>query len=121
MPPALAAGAGRLLLATATGGRFVPDGVLRVDADLTTRAVAGSPRLVNSTALPAQEQMMAGDPGGLPVLALWLQALLVTTLAATWARQRWGRAKAWVVFLPPLMLVCLSTSAEAARLLPNLL
>ena len=121
VPPPGPPGEARLLLATATGGRFMPSGVLRVDADLAAPGVAGPRRLVSSATLPAPEQMMAGDPSHLPELVLWLQALIVVTLAATWAWQRWGRAKAWVVFLSPLLIVGLSASAEAARLLPNLL
>ena len=65
--------------------------------------------------------MMAADTRTLWALALWLQALIVVVLGATWAWHRWGRARAWVVFLPLLLLVGLYTSGEAARLLPNLL
>jgi len=114
-------GAGRLLLATAAGTRFMPSGVLRVDADLAIPAVSGPGGRVNSASLPPAEQMMAGDPGSLGALVLWLQALVVVTFGATWAWHQWGRAKAWIVCLPPLLLVGLSASAEAAHLLPNLL
>ena len=64
---------------------------------------------------------MAGDSRTLRTLALWLQALIVLTVGAVWAWHRWGRAQAWVVFLPPLLLVGLFASGEAIRLLPNLL
>jgi len=121
VPAPLAVGAGRLLLATAAGTRFMPSGVLRVDADLAVAAVSGPARQVTSASLPAAEQMMAGDPGSLGTLVLWLQALVIVTFAATWAWHQWGRAKAWIVCLPPLLLVGLSASAEAAHLLPNLL
>jgi len=120
VPAPPSAAGGRLILATAAGRPFMPSGVLRVDAELAA-AVPGPARLLDSSTLPASEQMMAGDPGTLWALALWLQGLLAVLLAATFAWHRWGRAKAWVVFLPPLVLVGLATSGEAARLLPNLL
>ena len=64
---------------------------------------------------------MAGDATTLWALALWLQALIALSLGVVWAWHRWGRAQAWVVFLPPMLLVGLSAAGEAARLLPNLL
>lgn len=114
-------GDGRLLIATAAGRPFMPEGVLRVDAELETTAVGGAAPLVGSGGLPQSEQMMAGDSNTLWALALWLQLLTLVALAAVWAWHRWGRAKAWVVFLPPLLLVGISTAGEAARLMPNLL
>ena len=47
--------------------------------------------------------------------------LILIALGAVWAWHRWGRAQAWVVFLPPLMLVGILVSNQAARVLPNLL
>ncbi len=120
VPPPAAPGSGRLLLATAAGRPYLPDGVLRVDAQLAGDAVLGPARLLTATELPAEEQMMAGDAGTLWALALWLQALIALALGAVWAWHRWGRAQAWVVFLPPLLLVGLSASGEVARVLPNL-
>ena len=121
VPAALKAASGRLLLVTAAGRPFMPSGVLRVDADLASAALPGPRRLVDSQTLPAAEQIMGADTGTLWALALWLQALIAVVLGATWAWNRLGRAKAWVVFLPPLLLVGLLASGEAARLLPNLL
>jgi sortase A len=119
VPPA--AGTARLSLATAAGTPFLPSGVVRVDADLEGDAVVGPARIVNATTLPAEERVMAGDARTLWVLALWLQALILLSLAAVWVWHRWGRAQAWVVFLPPLILVGMFASGEAARLMPNLL
>ena len=121
VPAPAGAGKGRLLLVTASGRPYLPDGVLRVDADLVTPAVGGARPAVASTALPGSEQIMGADTSTLWALALWLQALIVVALGAIWAWHRWGRAQAWVVFLPPLLLIGLAVSGEAARLLPNLL
>jgi sortase A len=120
VPERLEPGMGRLLLATADGLPFLPDGVVRVDADLDGEAVGGPARLIGVSELPAEEQIMGDDARTLWALALWLQALLAVALGAVWAWHRWGRAQAWVVFLPPLLLVGLLASDEAARLLPNL-
>lgn len=121
VPPALKAGAGRLLLATSAGSLFVPSGVLRVDADLTTTALPGPARLVSSQSLPSSEQLMGTDSSTLWALALWLQALIAAALGSLWAWHRWGRAQTWIVFLPLLLLLGLAAAEEAARLLPNLL
>lgn len=121
VPAPVAVGKGRLLLATAAGRPFMPGGVLRVDADLESASVGGTSALLASASLPASEQMMGADTSTLWALALWLQLLTVLAVAAVWGWHRWGRARAWVVFLPPLLLVGLSASGEAARLMPNLL
>jgi sortase A len=121
VPPAPEAGTSRLMLATADGSPFLPDGVLRVDAELTGVPVGGAARLVTAATLPAAEQFMGADTSTLWALALWLQLLTLLSLGAVWAWHRWGHAQAWIVFLPPVLLVGLATSGEVARLLPNLL
>ena len=121
MPAAVKAGSGRLILATAAGRPFVPSDVLWVDADLSKPALAPSAGRIPTTALPSADKPMAADTSTLWTLALWLQALIVVVLGGIWAWHRWGRAKAWIVFLPPLLLVGLEAAGEAAKLLPNLL
>lgn len=120
-PPAPKTGTARLLLVTAAGRAFLPEGVLRVDAELDGDAVVGPARLISATGLPAAERVMAGDSQTLWVLAFWLQALIAVSIAVVWSWHRWGRAQTWVVLFPPLLLVGLSASGEVARLLPNLL
>ena len=63
---------------------------------------------------------MAGDPSTLWALALWMIALTGLATGAAWAWHRWGRLQAWIACFPPLLLVGLAASGEAARLLPNL-
>lgn len=121
VPPAPEAGASRLLLATAGGRPYLPDGILRVDAEMTGVPVVGAARLVTAAGLPASEEFMGADTSTLWALALWIQLLILLSLGAVWAWHRWGHAQAWIVFLPPLLLVGLATSGEVARLLPNLL
>ena len=121
VPVPLKSGTGRLLLVTADGRPFMPSGVLRVDADLKGEADAGSGPRIASAMLPASEQIMGASTSSLWALALWIQALIVTLIGGAWAWHRWGRVQAWVVGLPPMMLIGLSASGEVARLLPNLL
>jgi hypothetical protein len=115
------AGEGRLLLATADGSPFVPNGVLRVDAELDADASGGSSLLIGPGGLPDREDFMGSDTDTLYALVLWLQVLVALAAAAIWAWHRWNRTKTWVVFLPPLLLAGLFVSNEAARLMPNLL
>ena len=113
-------GASRLLLATADGRPFLPEGVVRVDADLDGAAVGGPERIVAASDLGTDEQLMAGDAGTLWALVLWLQVLIALCLGTVWSWRQWGRAQTWVVCAPPVILVALAASGEVARLLPNL-
>lgn len=121
VPPAPAGGTARLTLVTAAGSNLLPSGLLRVDAELTGTAVGGPARLIAASALPDEERAMAGQTDTLWALALWLQALVMLSVALVWGWLRWGRLQAWIVFVPPLALVGLSASGELAKLLPNLL
>lgn len=112
---------GRLVLATAAGRPLLPQGVLRVDAELRDEAQPGPRRLVTGASLPAAEELLGSDTSRLWTLTLWLQALAALAVGAVWAWHRWGRAQAWVVFVPPLLVVSLYVSDHVAQLLPNLL
>jgi len=120
VPPPPAADGSRLVLVSAAGRAFLPNGVIRVDADLIGPATGGPSRAVTSAGLAVEEGTMASDPSTLWALALWLIALIALGAGSAWAWHRWGRAQAWVVCFPPLLLVGLAASGEAARLLPNL-
>ena len=120
-PPALESGQGRLLLITADGRPYLPDGVLRVDAKLTSTALSAGKVPVTAKTLPPSEAIMASDTTTLWALALAMQALVLVTVAFVWAWHRWGRAKAWIVGFPLLLLVGLLVADQVARLLPNLL
>lgn len=120
-PAARAAGAGRLVLATADGAPFLPSGLLVVDAELVIPAVGGSAPRVSPAGLSAAERPMAIDTSTLWRLLLWLQALVAVALAGVWSWHRWHRAKTWIVFVPPFLLVGLFVAGEATNLLPNLL
>jgi len=117
--PPLPAGEGRLTLETALGSPFVPSGVLRVDARLTS-AVQPTPALLNLGALPAQERALGTDPDALLPLFLCLLGLIAIAAGAVIAWQHWGRWQAWIVFGPLILTVGLFTADQVTGLLPNL-
>jgi sortase A len=115
-PPPVAAGHGRLILATADGILFWPSGVLHVDADLVTPTQPTSPPILSAATLPSAEQALSIDPSAWFPLVLWLGAALIT-----WARTRWGRWQVWIVAVPVLGFLGLSVADQASRLLLNLM
>lgn len=120
-PPALAQGKGRMTLVTADGDPFVPQDILRVDADLVSPAQPAPARKFGAASLPPAEAALATDAGAWTPLMLWGQALLLATLAITYLRTRWGGWQAWIVGAPVLLALGLAIADQAARLLPNLL
>ncbi|MGY4742996.1 sortase [Streptomyces sp. ATMOS53] len=115
------AGRGRLVLVTATGPRFMPAGVLRVDADLVSAPFQTPAAVIRSGTLPDSEEPLA-RPAGVPwPLVMWLQALLLASVAAVWAWHRWGRHQTWIVFAPVVAVLGLQVATRTTELLPNLL
>jgi len=120
-PPPLRSGRGRLLLVSAAGPSYIPSQLLRVDADLDSPALRAPPAVITSSALPADERTLGADTTTLWRLAFWLEGLIAVAVGIVWSWHRWGRPQTWLVFFPLTALVGLFASAEAARLLPNLL
>ncbi|MEU3521014.1 sortase [Streptomyces sp. NPDC006654] len=120
-PTALAAGKSRIVLITATGPRFMPSGVLRVDADLVSAPFQTPPAVIRAGTLPSSEEPLA-RPSGVPwPLVMWLQALLLAAVAAVWTWHRWGRHQTWIVFAPVVAVLGLQVATLTTELLPNLL
>ncbi|MEU6220424.1 sortase [Streptomyces sp. NPDC047022] len=120
-PDTLAAGKGRLVLVTATGPGYMPGGVLRVDADLVSAPFQTPAATIRPGTLPDSEQPLA-SPGGVPwPLVMWLQALLLASVAAVWTWHRWGRHQTWIVFAPVVLVLGLQVATRTTTLLPNLL
>lgn len=119
-PAPLAAGGGRLILATADGPAFWPSGTLWVDADLTSTAQP-SPPLLPSTALTPAEHAMAADSSAWLPLMLWGQALVIAAAGIAWLRARWGRWQTWIVAVGVIGFLGVAVAGAAARLLPNLM
>ncbi|MEY9962013.1 sortase A [Streptacidiphilus sp. MAP12-16] len=121
LPPAPADGKGRLILVTADGPAFMPDGVLLVDADLTGTVRPAPDRPLTTQGLGPAELPMGGDPAAWVPLVLWGEALLLAAVVLTLARVRWGRWQAWIVGVPVLGALGLSVADQVVRLLPNLI
>lgn len=120
-PQPLAAGRGRAVLVTATGPRFMPAGVLRVDAELVSSPFQTPAAVIRPGTLPGAEEPLA-RPSGVPwPLVMWLQALLAAAVAAVWTWHRWGRHQTWLVFAPVVALLGLQVATRTTELLPNLL
>lgn len=111
-------GQGYLILATATGTPFMPNGVVWVDAVLTSKIQQnpGGPAVPTSPA----ENVLAGDPGAGTAIFWWSEVLIAATAAAFYLRNRWGRLQTWLVGAPVLGFVGLTLADHIARLLPNL-
>ncbi len=118
-PPPPGRAKGRLQLVTATGAPFVPSGVLRIDADLSSETLATPP--LGAGSIPKSEQPLGTDQSTAWALVLWLQALILVAVSAVWSWSRWGRHQTWIVFLPLAGLAGLGTSGQLLHLLPNLL
>ena len=122
VPPALAAGKGRLVLVTSEGegwqAALAPTTTVFVDATLTGEAQpspAGRPAVVADA-----ERPMGHDTGSLLALMLWLQLFLVASVAMVWAWYRWGRWQTWLVGMPVVIAVLWGAAENAVALLPNL-
>lgn len=118
-PAPLSAGSGRLTLVTATGLPYLPERVVRVDAELVGAAAPTPARQV--TTLATNEPAMAGDRTRIEVLLAASLALLLAACGLSWLWVRWGPRQAWVVSVPVLAALAVAVSAEAVLVLPNLL
>lgn len=120
IPDPLPDGKSRLTLATSTGG-LTPNHALYVDADLQgTPAIDPGGR---PNTLSPSENLLAGEGDTLIYceLFLWLQLLVVLSIAIPWLRHKWGLWQVWLVGTPALIAVVWSASSTAVRLLPNVL
>ena len=121
LPPPLASGQGRLVLITADGTPYIPDGVLRVDAQLTSPVQPSSGVVLTAADVAPAEQPMQGDPSAWIGVVLWGQAVLIAALALTWCRMRWGGWQTWVIGVPILGFLGLALANQLLQLMPNLM
>lgn len=120
-PATPVAGEGRLVLATAGGVPYVPDGVVQVDAKRTSSALQSTPVRALGAGVAGGEAVLASDSTSWVRLVFWGQALLLAALVLTIAWRRWGRWQAWVVGVPVLLFLGTAVAGQAALLLPNLM
>ena len=117
-PVSLPPGDARLQLVTSDPA-WTPDRVLVVSSVMVEGALQpaahGLPRPTR------QELALQGDPRAALPLALWAAALLVLSVALTWAWLRLPRSVVWVGGAPAALLVIWQLFDAAARLLPSTL
>ena len=120
-PPAVAAGKGRVTLMTAAGRPWVPEGLVRVDADLVTPVQPAGPRPLTRASLPAPENALGSDQSAWIWILLLVQGLFLAALGITWARYHWGRWQIWLSGGPVLLALGVALSDQVAALLPNVM
>ena len=120
-PPPVEAGQGRLILVTADGPALAPTGVLRVDAQQTSKVNPAPTMIVSANDLSAGEQVLGTDSVALLPVVLWGLVLVAALGLLSWARHRWGRWQTWIVAVPVLFYLSLTVADEVTRLLPNLM
>jgi sortase A len=120
-PPPLTAGQGGIILVTADGPPLAPTGVLRIDADLTSKAFPAPTMILTNANLSASEETLGTDPNALVPVVLWGAVLLVIAGVLAWTARRWGRWQTWIVAIPVVGFFSLMIADQVARLLPNLL
>ena len=109
----------RLILETARGASFAPDGVAYVDAQAAAKP-AGA-RQTTFLALPSEDKPMASDVSTVWALVFALQFMVIAEIAAVWSYRKLGAQKTWVVFVPVTILAVLFVTNQVTILLPNLL
>jgi hypothetical protein len=119
LPPAPAAGAGRMILVTADGAPLDPSGVLRVDADETSKPAPAPGGTMPALSLP--ENAMYTDPSAWLPIVLWGQLLVLVAFALSWLWTAWGKWQTWIIAVPAVGFLVLSIADQATRLLPNLI
>lgn len=119
--PPIGRGGARLTLVTAQESRFVPSGVVYVDANIVGSPLPTPRPVVEARNIPANELPLGLDLGNLWVLALWTVALAAAAAAAIWTWNRKGHAQAWIIFVGPLALIGYFLANQISVLLPNLM
>ena len=119
-PLAPDAGKGRLTLVTASGPTFLPSGVVRVDATLTSAPFQTPAPVLLVGSLGDDEMALGHDESGLLPLLLILELAVVAVLVFTLALRRWGRWHTWVVAVPVTIVIGCTIAEQVTVLLPNL-
>lgn len=110
-----AATGGALVLVTADS-RLARRQDLAVSAQLVGQAWPGNPKL---PIIAKPEVGLQGEPAAVIALVLWSQALLLGTVATTWAYVRWARWPTYLISTPILIAILWNVYENIARLLPN--
>ena len=119
--PPVASNESRLILATARGSAFNPQGMVYYDALLISEVQPRGIRVTNTSALSAEDREFGFDLRFGWALALSLQLLIALEIAAIWCWRKFGSRGTYLVFTPLLLFTSILVMDQATRLLPNLL
>lgn len=119
MPAAPGSNSSRITMVTADGQALSPSRVVYVDAEIVGNAFTAPPGRLN--AVGPSETAMATDASVMPALALSLGALVLVTVGAIVAKQRFGAMRTWIIAAPVVLALAWLSSDLAMYLLPNLL
>lgn len=120
-PYSFIAGQAYITLVTADGPDLAPSGLLRVDAELTSKAYPAPAMVVTPADIGPGEAPLGTDSLALVSLVLWGGCLVLAASTLSWFRQRWGRWQVWIVAVPVMGFLFLAVADQAALLLPNLM
>jgi sortase A len=111
----------RMILVSARGLPFMPEGAVYVDAELTSDVQATGARQTTYNTLPASAKQFGVDTSTVWLLVFALQFVIAAELILLWVLPRAGARRSWVVFAPIMVLGGLWVSVQLTLLLPNLL
>lgn len=120
-PPSLQSGEGRLVLVSARGPAYTPEGVVYVDAKLVSDPMPRGARQTTYGGLDAQDLPLATDTRTLWALIFALQLLVATEIAAVLALPRVGAQRVWVAATPVAIIGLVIASTQVVFLIPNLM
>ncbi|WP_181431135.1 sortase [Curtobacterium sp. MCBD17_021] len=121
VPAPMAVGDGRLTLVSGAGLPFLPDTVVRVDAELVSDPVPTPTPAFGYSSLEPRELTMAGDGTVWPFVVLGLGVLAAMVALFTVGMRLWGRRQTVVVAVPVVLAVGLFAASQLTLLLPNLM
>lgn len=119
-PPALTGAQGRLTLVSVTGTPFLPSGIVRVDATLTSKPYLTPNPVLLIGSLTDAEGALASDPSAWLPLTFLLEGALLAIILFSLAMRRWGRWHTWIVAIPVSLLLGAAIGQQVVVLLPNL-
>lgn len=119
--PPVGAGQSRLILQTARGGAYNPQGLARLDAELISSVQPAGIRVTSIADVPREDREFGFDLRYGWALVLALQFLILAEIAAVWCYKRFGARGTYLVFTPVLLLAAILVMDQTTRLLPNLL
>ena len=119
--PPVTQGQSRLVLLTARGGPYNPQGIARLDAELVSKVQPAGVRVTTFADVPKEDREFGFDLRYGWALVLALQFLIVVEIAAVWCYRRFGSKSTYLVFTPMLLFAAILVMDQTTRLLPNLL